>query len=389
MGPWPALTSQPAPSAACARCAPGPTRAPLTSTLSSTRARAPTTLPACSTDRLTRAPRRTRAPAPTTACGPTQASVSILAPAPTWTGARRPSSLGDDRRRRDLDAGGPQVFAARRRHAVEHVDVRVQVALRGADVAPVALVHGPEETPRRGEAGEDIALHAARPAPGNEVEHFAVQQVDPGVDQRRTGPPVRLLHELGDRPVGAEPNGPVTAGVLHARQADGGQRPVRLVSPCHRRQVGVAQHVPVEDEDGPSAEQGGTVRHGPRGAERGLLAHVFDAHAGAVAVPERGHDLVGQVAAREYGTLHAVPRQSVEDVRHEWALHQRCDRLRHVRADRAQPRALVSDEDHGLRAGRAQGPSRSVRAQARDVTPAAATERLRRAKSAIRQRSLQ
>ena len=167
------------------------------------RVRADRRRPPGRTDSRTVAPSATTAPAPITASGPTRA------PALDARAARRRSTGGTTRApgvdRRPTAPRTRTARRARRRRAVcdgalEDVEVRLQVALGGADVAPVAAVRRTRTaSPAWASAREHAALDAEQAPARDHLEHLGLQHVHAGVDERRALPLARLLEEARRR----------------------------------------------------------------------------------------------------------------------------------------------------------------------------------------------
>src|SRR5262249_4198407 len=142
------------------------------------------------------------------------------------TGANEGGGL-DLRVRTQLTAGADQqavlvdeLAGDGRDPALEDVPVRLQVAIGGPDVDPVALQADPVEL-LADQLGEDLALDRDRPAPRDLVQDRALQQVGAGVDLvrvdlRRLG----LLHELGDLTIAVAVDQAVTTRVRDRIEGD-------------------------------------------------------------------------------------------------------------------------------------------------------------------------
>ena len=259
------------------------------------------------------------------------------------------SAGGDLRRRRDVQVLLAERFPGFRLELpLEDVEVRLQVAVGRADVAPVPLVHVAVERAGGGELGEHAALDGEQPAARDHLEHLGLEHVHAGVDQRRALPLPGLLEEARHRPVLAELDQPVAARVLDGREEDGAHAAPAAVRRGEGGEVDVAEHVAVEDEKARVVQASLAVGDGSGRAERLVLDAVVHFEAVGRAVADDGLDGLRQEPRGEDGPLHAVPHEVVEDVRDERALYDRRHRLGHARRDGAEARTLAPDEDDGL-----------------------------------------
>ena len=245
--------------------------------------------------------------------------------------------------------------------ALEDIEVGLQVALGGADVAPVATVHVAVQRARLGQPREHAALDAEQAPSRDHLEHLVLQHVHARVDERRALPLARLLQEAGDAAVVTQLDEAVSPGILDRGQEDRAHAALAGVQRRERREVDVAQDVAVEHVETAVVELVGAVRDGSRRAQRFGLDGVVDVQTVAGAVADLRLDGCGKIAGGEDRALHAVPREIVEDVGDEGALDDRGHGLRHARRDGAQARALATDEDDCLGGGVA------TRAHARPV----------------------
>ena len=276
--------------------------------------------------------------------------------------------------RRDVQVLVAELVGDARVHLpLEDVEVRLQVAVRRADVAPVPVVHVAVQRAGRRELGEHAALDGEQPAARDHLQHLGLEHVDAGVDERRALPLPGLLEEAGDGAVLAQFHETVAPRVLHRREEDGAHAALGRVRGGERAEVDVAEHVAVEDVEAAVVEQRVAVGDGAGGAERLVLDGVVDLESVAGAVADDRLDGLGEKAGGEDRALHAVTGEVVEDVGDERPLDDRRDRLGHARGDGTQPRALAADEDDGLprdasrrahaglRGRRARGPRRPGR----------------------------
>ena len=114
-----------------------------------------------------------------------------------------------------------------------------------------------------------------------------------------------------------------------------------------RGQVDVAERVAGDDEER-VVEPPGREPHRAGGAERRLLDRVADVDAERLAAAEVAADRLRQEGDRDDDVLEAVPAQQLDDVLHAGLADDRDHRLRLVRGERPQPRALSPRHDHGL-----------------------------------------
>ena len=226
--------------------------------------------------------------------------------------------------------------------------MRLQVAVRRADVAPVPVVHVPVQRAGRRELGEHAALDREQPAARDHLQHLGLEDVDAGVDERRALPLPGLLEEAGDRAVLAQFHESVAPRVFDRREEDGAHAALGRVRGRQRAEVDVAEDVAVEHVEAAVVQHGVAVGDGAGGAERFVLDGVGDLEPVAGAVADDGLDRLGEEAGREHRPLHAVTGEIVEDVGDERPLDDRRDRLGHAGGDGPQPRALAADEDDGL-----------------------------------------
>ena len=112
-------------------------------------------------------------------------------------------------------------------------------------------------------------------------------------------------------------------------------------------EVDVAERVAGDDEERLVELVGGEADRAGR-AERRLLDRVRDVDAERVAVAEVAADRLRQERDRDDDVVEAVRAQQLEDVLHARLADDRHHRLRLVRRQRPQPRALAAGHDDGF-----------------------------------------
>ena len=112
-------------------------------------------------------------------------------------------------------------------------------------------------------------------------------------------------------------------------------------------EVDVAERVAGDDEER-VVELAGGEPHRAGGAERRLLDRVADVDAERLAVPEVAPDRLRQERDGDDDVLEAVALQQLDDVLHARLADDRDHRLRLVRRERPQARALAARHDDGL-----------------------------------------
>ena len=155
-------------------------------------------------------------------------------------------ALGDPDAGRDLEAVDLDVDLA-----VEHVGLRLQVALVGADVLPVAL--GDVAVDRLAllqQLREDVAGPVDGLVGVDVVEDLRLHDVDAGVDGVGEDlAPGRLLQEALDPAVLVDDGDAELQRVGHPGQADGDQRALLLVELDQVGEVEVGERVAGDDEE--------------------------------------------------------------------------------------------------------------------------------------------
>ena len=184
---------------------------------------------------------------------------------------------------------------------------------------------------------------------GNAIERRRLQHVDAGVD-RVAGDFVglRLFQKPEDvaRRVGFHQ--PVRAGILHRRQHDRRLRLALAVQRDDARQVDLREHVAVEHHQRVGDAFAG-VAHAAGGAERRRLDDVAHLDADVTAVAEDFFDALGLVVQAEDDLVdfrHLL--DEVELIVQKRPIENGDDRFRRVDGERAQARALASDQQKSL-----------------------------------------
>ena len=232
---------------------------------------------------------------------------------------------------------------------VERVEVRLPELVDRPDVLPVPVAHVPVEGAAHLEQEREELLREVERAVGGDVaEHLGLEHVDAGVD--RVGEdlaPRRLLEEALDPALVVGDDDPELERVLDRLEPDRDRRVALAVELDEARQVDVTEGVAGDDERRllePAARE--TNRAGR--AEWSLLDGVLDLDAEAGAVAEVAADRLRQERDRDDDLLEAVVAQELDDVLHARLADDRHHRLRLVRGQRPQTRALASRHDHGL-----------------------------------------
>ncbi len=347
---------QPSPTTAFTRWLFSPTTAPLTTTLRSTLALGPTVTPSCTTDSTISAPASTTQPAPITASGPTRLPGARVVPPATCAGGTTLAPGATTASGATNRYEGPrslETLVAMR--ALQQVEVSLEIAFGGADVAPVRVGDEGVQPAGGGKLRKHAALDRERPPGRDHVEHLGLEQVDAGVDQgavrRHRVLGARLFDELHHAAVVGDLDQAVAARVVDPREQDRRQSLALSVEGAHRREVDVGEDVAVEGEQAAAVELALHVLDGAGGAQRLLFDYVAHGEAVAAAVADRVLESMGQIAGRKHGPLYAVAREVLEDVADERPADQGHDRLGHARGDRPQPGALTADQDDRLSAG--------------------------------------
>ena len=123
--------------------------------------------------------------------------------------------------------------------------------------------------------------------------------------------------------------------------------PLLLVEVDEGAEVEVAQRVAGDDEEG-LVQLVPRQPHRAGRSERGLLDRVLHVHAEALAVAEVAADRLREERDRDDHVLEAVAAEQLDDVLHARLADDRHHRLRLVRGERAEARALAAGHDDGL-----------------------------------------
>ena len=172
-------------------------------------------------------------------------------------------------------------------------------------------------------------------------EHLGVEDVDARVD--RVGedlPPGRLLEEALDPPVRVGDDDAELERVLDRLEADRDGASLLPVVSEERLEVDVAERVARDDEERLVEVAGGQPDRAGS-SERRLLDRVVDRHPERLAVAEVGADRLRHEGEGDDHLIESVPVQQLEDVLHAGLADDRHHRLRLVRGQRAQSRALA------------------------------------------------
>ena len=219
-----------------------------------------------------------------------------------------------------------------------------------ADVLPVA-VRDPAE--QRRPALEQGREHVTRPVhrlPGRHLgQHLGLHHVDPGVDRVREHlPPGGLLQEPLDPAVLADDDDAELQRVGHPGEPHGDQGAVFLVRADHGGQVDIGQRIPGDHQERLVPQRVLGVLDAARGAERGLLRGVLEAHPHVLAVAEVVAHQRGQELDGDHRLVEAVPLQQPQHVFHDRLVAHGQQRLGLIGGHRAQPGALSAGHHDGL-----------------------------------------
>ena len=270
---------------------------------------------------------------------------------------RRDHATGDLGALVDRQPVAAQALADGRLHvALDDVEGALQVALGRADVQPVAL-RGKAVEALADQQRPHLALDRDVAIGRHELEDLALQHVRAGADQVRVDRiRARLLDEVAHRAVLVEMHEAVGARVGDRHERERRLRAGPLVLGDLRAQVDVREHVAVEHQEALVEHRLGELQRAGRAARVGLLDEAqADPQPGAVA--EHVAHARREKAAGHDHVVDPVLAQPLEHERDERPVDQRHDGLGHGRGQRAQPRALAADEDHGLH----QPPRRAAR----------------------------
>ena len=224
------------------------------------------------------------------------------------------------------------------------------VALGRPDIGPVAGLPKRAQ-PRTDEGREGLALDRDGPAVGDPVEHGRLEDVGARVDQIRVDlAGIGLLEKAEDAAVGVGAHESVAARIGHGRERDARGCAASAVRRDEIRERSVRQDIAVEREERVGHASACGMPDSSRRAQRPGLDDVLELESER-ALPEARLDGIGQVAAAEDHAGHARLGEALEHVRQQRSAEQGEHRLGPLERERAQPRALSSDEHdsvHGL-----------------------------------------
>ena len=182
------------------------------------------------------------------------------------------------------------------------------------------------------------------------AQDLRLEHVDAGVD--RVGEhlsPGRLLEEALDPAPVVGDDDPEFERVLDRLEADRHRGALRAVEVDDLLQVDVRERVTGDDDERlvePVAREPNRARR----PERRLLDGVLDVDAERVPVAEVAADRLRQEGDRHDHVLEAVVAEQLDDVLHARLADHRPHRLRLVRGQRSQARALAARHDDSLHA---------------------------------------
>ena len=180
------------------------------------------------------------------------------------------------------------------------------------------------------------------------LQHLGLEHVDAGVDGVGEHlAPRRLLEEALDPALVVGDDDAELERVVDRLEPDGDGAALLAVERDERAQVDVAERVARDDEEG-VVERIACQPDRAGGAERQLLDRVLDVQAEGLAGAEVAADRLRQERERDDDVLEAVLLQELEDVLHARLADDRHHRLRLVRRERAQARALAAGHDDGF-----------------------------------------
>ena len=236
---------------------------------------------------------------------------------------------------------------------VERVEVRLPVLVEVADVLPVAVHDEPvERASHLQQEREELLREVVRPVGRDVLEHLGLEHVDARVDRVREDlAPRGLLEEALDAAVVVGDHDPELERVLDGLEPDRDRRPTLLVEFDEAGEVEVAERVAGDDEK----RLVELVRREADGAgcARGrFLDGVLDVHAQALAVAEVAPDRLREKGDGDDHFVEAVAAEKLDDVLHAGLADDRDHRLRLVRRERPEARALPAGHDDGLHASR-------------------------------------
>jgi len=232
---------------------------------------------------------------------------------------------------------------------VERVEVRLAVLVEVPDVLPVAVHHVAVQRPAHLEqVRKQLLGEVVRPVGRDVLQHLGLEHVDARVD--RVGEdltPRRLLEKALDPSLLVRDDDPELERVVDRLETDRHGCAALLVECDELPEVDVAERVAGDDEERlvklPRREP-----HRARCAERRLFDGVADAHAERVALAEVASDRLRQERNGDDDVRQPVLAKQLEDVLHARLADDGHHRLRLIRRQRTQARALAAGHDHGL-----------------------------------------
>ena len=234
---------------------------------------------------------------------------------------------------------------------VERVEVRLPELVEVADVLPVLVEHVAVERPAHLEQQrEELLREVVWPVARHVPEHLRLEHVDAGVDRVREDlAPGGLLEETLDPALVVGDDDPELERVLDRFQPDRHRRLLLAVEGDDLLEVHVRQRVSRDDDEGVVQPPAGEADRSGR-AERRLLDRVLDVDAERLTVAEVAADRLRQEGDRDDHVLHAVAAEELDDVLHARLADDGHHRLRLVRRERAQARALAAGHHDRLHA---------------------------------------
>lgn len=257
-------------------------------------------------------------------------------------------ALRDPDARRDLEAVDVDVDLA-----LQHVGLRLHIALVRTDVLPVAL---------RDIAVDGLALlHQLRedvtgPVDGDigfdVVEDLRLHHIDAGVHRVREDlAPGRLLQEALDLSLFVDDGDAEFQRVGHPGQAHRDQCALLLVEVDEIRQVEVGEGITRDDEKGIVLESLLGVLDAARGTEGLLLIGIGELHPELLAVAEIVPDQRGQELHGYDGLIEPMPLEQPQHMLHDRPVHHRQERLGHARGHGAKSCSFATGHHDGLHVG--------------------------------------
>ena len=235
---------------------------------------------------------------------------------------------------------------------VEGVEVRLPELVEVADVLPVAVEDvAVERPPHLEQQREELLREVVRPVGRDVAQDLGVEDVDARVDRVREDlAPGRLLQEALDPALLVGDDDPELERVVDRLEPDRHGRALLLVRADELGQVDVAERVAGDDQERLLELRAREADRAGR-AERRLLDRVLDLHAERLAVAEVAADRLRHEREGHDHLLEAVVLEQLEDVLHAGLADDRDHRLRLVRRQRPQARALAARHHDGLHAG--------------------------------------